>query len=105
MASPVVAGVAAVLRSHFPKLTAKQVKSILLDSTVPLNQDVIKPGADGAKVPFKTLSVTGGVVNAYNAVQKAAKVKGKKKIRKGGGSSGVRSVNGGSATKKKKDQA
>jgi len=89
MASPVVAGVAALLRSQFPKLTAKQVKSILMDSVTPLNTQVIKPGSDGAKVPFSTLSVTGGVVNAYNAVKKASKVKGKKKGVKGGsGSSG-----------------
>jgi len=73
MASPVVAGVAAILRSYFPKLKAKQVKAILEASVVPLNQTVTKPGSDGEKVPFKTLSVTGGVVNAYKAVQKATK--------------------------------
>ncbi|MEM1122215.1 MAG: hypothetical protein AAGJ18_17345, partial [Bacteroidota bacterium] len=74
------------------KLTAKQVKQVLQESVVPLDKTVIKPGADGAKVPFKTLSVTGGVVNAYKAVEKAQKVKGKKKIRKGSG----KSSNGGS---------
>ncbi len=101
MASPVVAGVAALLRSQFPKLTAKQVKSILMDSVTPLNTQVIKPGSDGEKVPFKTLSVTGGVVNAYKAVQKASKVKGKKKGVKGGsGSSG----NGKSGKSKKKEK-
>ena len=99
MASPVVAGVAALLRSQFPKLTAKQVKGILMDSVTPLNTQVIKPGSDGEKVPFSTLSVTGGVVNAYKAVQKASKVKGKKKGVKGGsGSSG----NGKSGNAKKK---
>jgi len=100
MASPVVAGVAALLRSQFPKLTAKQVKSILMDSVTPLNTQVIKPGSDGEKVPFKTLSVTGGVVNAYKAVQKASKVKGKKKGVKGG--SGSASGSGKSGTSKKK---
>ena len=60
-----------------------------MDSVTPLNTQVIKPGSDGEKVPFSTLSVTGGVVNAYKAVQKASKVKGKKKGVKGGsGSSG-----------------
>ena len=99
MASPVVAGVAALLRSQFPKLTAKQVKGILMDSVTPLNTQVIKPGSDGEKVPFSTLRVTGGVVNAYKAVQKASKVKGKKKGVKGGsGSSG----NGKSGNAKKK---
>jgi len=100
MASPVVAGVAALLRSQFPKLSAKQVKSILMDSVTPLNTQVIKPGSDGEKVPFSTLSVTGGVVNAYKAVQKASKVKGKKKGVKGG--SGSSSGSGKSGNSKKK---
>jgi len=79
MASPVVAGVAAVLRSYFPKLSATQVKEILMESVTPLNIDVIKPGTEAEKVPFSSLSVTGGAVNAYKAVQKAATVKGKGK--------------------------
>ena len=101
MASPVVAGVAALLRSQFPKLSAKQVKEILMDSVTPLNTQVIKPGSDGEKVPFSTLSVTGGVVNAYNAVQKASKVKGKKKVRKVGKS---KSGSGKSGNSKKKEK-
>lgn len=100
MAAPVVAGVAAILRSYFPKLNAKQVKEILLASVVPINQTVIQPGSDGSKVPFKMLSVTGGVVNAYKAVQKATQVKGKKKRRKGSGKSG----SGQSRTTKKKEK-
>lgn len=75
MAAPVVAGVAAVLRSYFPKLSAKQVKKILMESVVPLKVEVIKPGTEAEKVPFSSLSVTGGVVNAYQAVQKAATIK------------------------------
>ncbi len=81
MASPVVAGVAAVLRSQYPALTAVQVKEILMKSATPMNQTVKKPGTKGAeKVPFSTLSVTGGTVNLYNAVKMASSVKGKKKI-------------------------
>jgi len=49
-----------------------------MDSVVPLNQDVKLPGSD-KKVPFKTLSVTGGVVNVEKAVKKAETTKGKKK--------------------------
>ena len=81
MASPVVAGVAAVLRSYFPTLKAKQVKDILMESTVTLNQNVKTPGAEEGDplVPFSQLSVTGGVVNVYKAVQKAQVTKGKKK--------------------------
>lgn len=83
MASPVVAGVAAVIRSYFPKLKASQVKEILMKSATPVDLDVKKPGdKDGGLVPFKTLSVQGGVVNLYNAVQMAKQTKGKKKIKK-----------------------
>lgn len=81
MASPVVAGVAAVLRSYFPTLTAQQVKEILESSTTKLDIDVKVPGKDEV-VPFSKLSQTGGVVNMYNAVQKAMQTKGTKKIKK-----------------------
>lgn len=77
MASPVTAGVAAVLRSYFPDLTAEQVKGIIMDSVVPVHNQVIKPGTEEL-VDFSELSVTGGVVNVYKAVEKAAKTKGKK---------------------------
>lgn len=85
MASPVTAGVAAVLRSYFPTLTAKQVKEILLETATPLDRMVKKPGHEegDALVPFSSLSKTGGVVNAYAAVQKAMLTKGKNKIKKG----------------------
>lgn len=82
MAAPVVAGVAAVLRSYFPSLTAIQVKDILMGSVTKLNQSVIKPGSVSEKVPFSTLSVSGGVVNAKKAVEKAEITKGKKKVKK-----------------------
>ena len=81
MAAPVVAGVAAVLRSYYPSLTAAQVKEILESSSVPQNVKVKKPGSDDI-VPFSSLSKSGGVVNLYNAVQKASTVKGKKKMKK-----------------------
>ena len=79
MASPVVAGTAAMLRSYFPSLTAAQVKEILMDTTVPMNTKVKQPGTD-EMVKFSDLSVSGGIVNVYRAVQKAEKTKGKKKV-------------------------
>ena len=78
MASPVTAGVAAVLRSYFPELTAEQVKEIVMDSVEPLDVKVKKPGSK-TLVPFSELSATGGVVNVYKAVEQASKTKGKKK--------------------------
>jgi subtilisin family serine protease len=87
MASPVAAGVAAVLRSYFPELTAEQVKEIIMESSDKQNFKVKKPGSK-TLVPFSELSVSGGVVNAYKAVEMAAKTKGKKKASSNAGGAG-----------------
>lgn len=82
MASPVVAGVAAVLRSYFPGLKADQVKEIIMKSATPVDLKVKKPGdKDGDLVDFKTLSVQGGAINLNNAVKLAKQTKGKKKVK------------------------
>jgi subtilisin family serine protease len=78
MASPAAAGVAALLRSYFPELTAVQVKEIIMKSAIPLKENVLQPGT-GELVSFSELSSTGGVVNAYKAVELAQQTKGKKK--------------------------
>ena len=80
MAAPVVAGVAAVLRSYFPTLTAVQVKNIIMESSVKSSEKVKLPGSDEL-VPFSQLSVSGGVINVYKAAKKAKMIKGKKKIK------------------------
>lgn len=80
-AAPVVSGVAAMLRSYFPALTAEQVKEIIMDSSIQPSGKVVKPGA-AEVVPFEELSVSGGMVNAFNAMIKAAEVKGKKRVKK-----------------------
>jgi len=72
MAAPVVSGAAALLMSYFPDLTAADVKRILLASaTRYANQRVIRPGSDDDRVPFASLSATGGIVNVYAAVKMA----------------------------------
>ncbi len=76
MASPAAAGVAAIIRSYYPQLSAKQVKAIMEKSVVPQTGDVYKPGTT-EKVPFETLCVSGGIVSAANAVALAEKTKGK----------------------------
>ncbi len=79
MAAPVVAGVAAMVRSYYPSLSAAQVKDVLLSSSVKMNEEVLIPGQDGKTAPFSSLSVTGGVVNAFNAIKAAGAIKGKRK--------------------------
>ena len=84
MASPAVAGIAALIRSYYPELTAAQVKKIIMNSGTKIDIQVVKPGSisrdkpDGEMVPFSDLSVTGRIANAYNALRMAdAMVKGK----------------------------
>ncbi|MFZ1497213.1 MAG: S8 family serine peptidase, partial [Saprospiraceae bacterium] len=78
MASPVAAGVATMLRSYFPDLTAEQVIQILMQSTIPMTSKIKRPGSTDL-VMMSDLCRTGGVVNAYRAVELASKTKGKKK--------------------------
>jgi subtilisin family serine protease len=70
MATPIVTGVAAILRSYYPNLSAKQVKTILEKSVyVPAaSAPCLLPGNSSISTPFSRLSKTGGIVNAYNAV-------------------------------------
>lgn len=83
MAAPVVAGVAALVRSYYPSLTAVQVKEILMASSTKMTEQVLIPGSKEDKTSFSNLSVSGGVVNAYEALKLAAATKGKKKMKKG----------------------
>ncbi len=75
MASPVCAGVAAIIRSYFPNLTAEQVKQILLSSVYKPKAKFVLPGTDKKKTGYKKICVSGGIVNTYNAVQAAINYK------------------------------
>ncbi len=71
MAAPVVSGLAALIMSYYPQLTAEQVRAVILESATRFpNQRVVKPGEEG-QVAFSELSATGGVVNAYEALRLA----------------------------------
>ncbi|WP_277631901.1 S8 family peptidase [Avrilella dinanensis] len=74
MASPNAAGVAAMIRSYFPSLTAPEVKQIMKDSGVPVNFDVIVSGDASDKRNFQDISTSGKFVNLYNALITADKV-------------------------------
>lgn len=78
MASPNAAGVAAVIRSYYPNLTAAEVKKVLMDSGITLTQDV-RFGEKKEKKPFNQLSKSGKIINLYNAVIEAEKVSKAKK--------------------------
>ncbi|MDI9364959.1 MAG: S8 family peptidase [Flavobacterium sp.] len=78
MASPVVAGLAGLIRSYFPKLTAEQVKQAIATSATGLGTEIttLKPNKEGVKeeVPLSSLCKTGGLLNAYGAVEVAVKL-------------------------------
>lgn len=75
---PVVSGVAALVLSYYPELSASELREILMESsTVYQKKKVNLPGSFGddkaSSVKFGKLSETGGVVNAYHALQMAEK--------------------------------
>jgi cell wall-associated protease len=79
MASPVTAGLAALIFSYYPELSASQVKDIIQKSVTPVPQlKVFKPSKEGDEdlVPFSELSKTGGIINAADALKMAETYKG-----------------------------
>ncbi len=79
-ASPVTAGLAALILSYFPDLTPQQVKFAIEKSVTPFATfKVTRPGGE-EQVDFKDLSKSGGLVNAYEAIKLAATLKGERKI-------------------------
>jgi len=78
MASPNVAGVAALIRSYYPNLKANQVKQIIMQSGVTLDFDV-KVGEEELKIPFSQTCISGKIVNAYNALKMAEELSGQLK--------------------------
>jgi len=68
MAAPMVAGAAAMLKSYYPSLSMKEIKDALYSSSVKY------PKVEG----FADKSVTGGVINIYNAAKVCKKLAKKK---------------------------
>ncbi|MBC75579.1 MAG: peptidase S8 [Halobacteriovoraceae bacterium] len=67
MASPVVAGVAALILGYLPELTAAELKEAIMSSSDrQANLKVVSPGSE--MVFFSELSVSGGVANAFEAL-------------------------------------
>ena len=72
MAAPSTSGVASLIFSYFPKLSAKKVKEIIIESGISIDLQIENIDED-SKVPFKNLSKSGKIVNAYNALIMASK--------------------------------
>ncbi len=74
MAAPGVAGVAALIRSYYPKLNVGQVKKVLMESGLAIQTKVIVGGDVSNIKPFADLTTSGRIVNAYNALIMASKI-------------------------------
>lgn len=74
MAAPAVAGLAALLFSQYPDLTASQVKKIILQSGLPIKTKVVLGGDNSKTATLQSISVSGKIANAYNALIMASKV-------------------------------
>ncbi|MGY0036933.1 S8 family serine peptidase [Pedobacter sp. NJ-S-72] len=72
MAAPVVSGLAALIWSYYPKLNASQVKFIIMSSVAKVNHSVRDDR--GNSLSFSSVCLSGGVVNAYNAIQLASRI-------------------------------
>ncbi|RDY60264.1 S8 family peptidase [Flagellimonas nanhaiensis] len=68
MAAPAVSGVAALIRSYYPQLSAAQVKQILIQSGLRSKTSVIVAGDTAQSTTFDQISKSGKMVNAYNAL-------------------------------------
>jgi len=68
MAAPAVSGIAALILSRFPKLSAVQVKKIIMQSGLPVKTPVILAGNSDLSKPFSEVSRSGKIANAYNAL-------------------------------------
>jgi subtilisin family serine protease len=79
MASPVVTGLAALILEYFPNLSAEQVKMVIEKSTEKPAEKVKNPET-GEEVSLSDLSVSGGIVNAYEALKLASTLKGERQV-------------------------
>jgi len=80
IAGPIVSGIAALIWSYYPDLTASEMVTILKESSYKpkKNLKVLKPDLENEKrkkVKFSELSESGGIVNAYEAFKLAGEYK------------------------------
>lgn len=81
MAASVVTGVAALIKSYYPKLTGTQLRTILMENVTPrtdaeVEKEFYPNESRKAKdlFLFQDLCVSGGILNALKALQAAEKV-------------------------------
>ncbi len=73
MAAPVVSGLAALILSYYPELKPSQVREIIMKSVTKVKHKIKYKNEMGEteRVLFSEICVSGGIVNAYNALKLA----------------------------------
>lgn len=74
MAAPAVSGIAAMIRSRFPKLNASEVKKIILASGLAISPKVVLGGSIENTKSLNEACRTGRIANLYNAMLLADQV-------------------------------
>lgn len=74
MAAPAVSGIAALIKSYYPKLTAPQIKKIIMESGLSTKLTVVLDGDTENTRNFDQVSKSGKMANAYNALIMADQV-------------------------------
>lgn len=77
MAAPVVSGLAALILSYYPNFKPAQVRDIIMKSVTKVEHKVKNKNDkdENIRTTFSDLCVSGGIVNAYNALKLAATYK------------------------------
>lgn len=73
VSAPYVSGIAALLKSYFPELSMVQIRKIIMETVHKPDLMVYRPGSQ-TLVPFKSLSISGGILDAEAAVRKAIEI-------------------------------
>ncbi|CAL2102545.1 Subtilase family protein [Tenacibaculum sp. 190130A14a] len=77
LAAPMVSGLAGLLWSYYPELSASEIKEIIMKSGTSYDTLVTISDTNNQKkqIPFSELSKSGKIINAYNAFIMASKLK------------------------------
>lgn len=81
MAAPVVSGLSALIWSYYPNLTAVQIKDIVMKSVAKVDRKIKykTEHEESKRGRLSDISVSGGIVNAYNAIKMAESLYGSSK--------------------------
>ena len=73
MAAPVVSGLAALVLSYYPQLTPTELRDVIIKSVVKVPHKVRfkNEKEESTRAMFSDICVSGGIVNAYNALKAA----------------------------------